>query len=208
MYFRFRSGARGGSSARTRTPVLEQALDPYVWMKCMDQEIKTPAVIRSWPRRERAAFSVMREYDPANRDVELYVFDYENFSSDDLGDPLHDPWLTHDIRRNCRRFSAGLLLVAFRKPCSTTEQDKLKSAFSGRARRSRTKAIAFFRDLRVVHTSTPRFLGAMCVSSSSPFHKGKGSLVRQSKQTRRRRRGLRRQRRVPLPAGEGRAAGA
>ena len=56
--------------------------DPYVLVKYGDQEIKTRVVKESldpvWKHH------VMLEYDPSLREVELYVFDYENFSSDDL----------------------------------------------------------------------------------------------------------------------------
>ena len=67
------------------------------------------------------------------------------------------------------------------KPCSTTEQDKLKT-FSN-VRRSLTKAIRVFHDTEWLHKQSD--LGEMCVSLTAFRLDELPSLVRQSKQTRR-----------------------
>jgi hypothetical protein len=121
----------------------------------------------------------MLEYDPSLREVELYVFDYENFSSDDLlgritlslPDPLPSEPAFCVLDREWLRV----------QPCSTTEQDKLKT-FSN-VRRSLTKAIRVFHDTEWLHKQED--LGEMCVSLTAFRLDELPSLVRQSKQTRR-----------------------
>ena len=106
-------------------------------------------------------------------------FDYENFSSDDLlgritlsiPDPLPSEPAFCVLDREWLRV----------EPCSTTEQDKLKT-FSN-VRRSLTKAIRVFHDTEWLHKQDD--LGEMCVSLTAFRLDELPSLVRQSKQTRR-----------------------
>ena len=119
--------------------------DPYVLVKYGDQEIKTRVVKESLDPVWKS--HVMLEYDPSIGEVELYVFDYENFSSDDLlgritlslPDPLPSEPAFCVLDREWLRV----------RPCSTTEQDKLKT-FSN-VRRSLTKAIRVFHDTEWLH---------------------------------------------------------
>jgi len=151
--------------------------DPYVLVKYGDLEIKTRVVKETLDPVWKA--HVMLEYDPSIREVELYVFDYENFSSDDLlgritlsiPDPLPSEPAFCVLDREWLRV----------RPCSTTEQDKLKT-FSN-VRRSLTKAIRVFHDTEWLHKQDD--LGEMCVSLTAFRLDELPSLVRQSKQTRR-----------------------
>ena len=151
--------------------------DPYVLVKYGDQEIKTRVIKESLDPVWKS--HVMLEYDPTISSVELYVFDYENFSSDDLLGritlSLPDPLPTEPAF--CVLDREWLQV----KPCSTTEQDKLKT-FSN-VRRSLTKAIRVFHDTEWLHKQDD--LGEMCVSLTAFRLDELPSLVRQSKQTRR-----------------------
>ena len=151
--------------------------DPYVLVKYGDHEVKTRVVKETLDPVWKS--HVMLEYDPTISSVELYVFDYENFSSDDLlgritlsiPDPLPSEPAFCVLDREWLRV----------EPCSTTEQDKLKT-FSN-VRRSLTKAIRVFHDTEWLHKQDD--LGEMCVSLTAFRLDELPSLVRQSKQTRR-----------------------
>ena len=114
--------------------------DPYILVKYGDQELKTRVINENlnpvW--RSHVMFAFIEDL----YEIELYVFDYENFSSDDLlgkvtlmlPDPLPEEPVFTVLDR-------AWLKV---EPCFTSEQDKLNSHTN--MQRRVTKAIRIFHD--------------------------------------------------------------
>ena len=130
--------------------------DPYILVKYGDQELKTRVISENlnpvW--RSHVMFAFIEDL----YEVELYVFDYENFSSDDLlgkvtlmlPDPLPEEPVFTVLDR-------AWLKV---EPCFTSEQDKLNSHTN--MQRRVTKAIRIFHD--DAHLYKEETLGEVMVS--------------------------------------------
>lgn len=118
----------------------QKTSDPYILVKYGDQELKTRVISDNLNPVWRS--HVMFAYTEGCHEIELYVFDYENFSSDDLLGKvtlmLPDPIPEEPVFTVLDR---AWLKV---EPCFTSEQDKL-IAHANMQRRV-TKAIRIFHD--------------------------------------------------------------